>query len=165
VWSLKDAIQGDAQTAELIQAYLRRVGIGAKFVVLDPGFWKAQVTVAPDKAKYDLLNLGWGTFTCDAEYTLNYLFRSDAVPPERRNRMYYRSSAVDRFIELGNTQPTLALRNQSYGQAIKEIFQDAPILQLFQLKEEIAFRNTLHGAQIDPCQLIHPAQFAWKSRP
>ena len=41
IWSLKDAIQGDAQTAELIQAHLRKVGIGAKFVVLDPGFWKA----------------------------------------------------------------------------------------------------------------------------
>jgi ABC-type transport system substrate-binding protein len=164
VWSLKDAIQGDAQTGELIQAYLRRMGIGANFVVLDPGFWKAQVTVAPDKAKYDVLNLGWGTFTCDAEYTMNYMFRSDAFPPERRNRMYYRNSAVDGFIEAGNKQPTLQLRNQSYAQAIKQIFQDAPILQLFQLKEEIAFRTTLHGAQIDACQLIHPAQFAWKSR-
>jgi ABC-type transport system substrate-binding protein len=164
VWSLKDAIQGDAQTAELIQAHLRKVGIGANFVVLDPGFWKAQVTVAPDKAKYDLLNLGWGTFTCDAEYTMNYMFRSDAMPPDRRNRMYYKSAAVDGFIDMGNKQPTLQLRNQYYGQAIKQIFQDAPILQLFQLKEEIAFRSTLHGAQIDACQLIHPAQFAWKSR-
>jgi ABC-type transport system substrate-binding protein len=164
VWSLKDAIQGDAQTAELIQAYLRKVGIGANFVVLDPGFWKAQVTVAPDKAKYDLLNLGWGTFTCDAEYTMNYMFRSDAMPPNRRNRMYYKSSVVDGFIDMGNKQPTLQLRNEYYGQAVKQIFQDAPILQLFQLKEEIAFRSTLHGAQIDACQLIHPAQFAWKSR-
>jgi len=164
VWSLKDAIQGDAQTAELIQAHLRKVGIGANFVVLDPGFWKAQVTVAPDKAKYDLLNLGWGTFTCDAEYTMNYMFRSDAFPPDRRNRMYYKNPAVDGFIDMGNKQPTLPLRNQYYGQAIKQIFQDAPILQLFQLKEEIAFRTNLHGAQVDACQLIHPAQFAWKSR-
>ncbi len=163
VWSLKDAIQGDAQTAELIQAHLRRVGIGANFVVLDPGFWKAQVTVAPDKARYDVLNLGWGTFTCDAEYTMNYLFRSDAFPPDRRNRMYYRSSVVDGLIDVGNRQPTLALRNQFYAQAIRQVFQDAPILQLFQLKEAIAFRSTLHGAQIDPCQLIHPAQFAWKT--
>ena len=68
------------------------------------------------------------------------------------------------MIELGNSQPTLAQRNQYYAQAISMIYKDAPIIQLFQLKEEIAFKSTLHGARIDPCQLTHPSQFAWKER-
>ncbi|TMI89625.1 MAG: hypothetical protein E6H00_09155 [Bacillati bacterium ANGP1] len=164
LWSQKGEIRGDFQIAELIQAQLRKVGIAANLTILDPGYWHDQVTVSPDKAKYDLLNLGWGTFTCDAEYDMNYLFKSDAFPPAKRNRPYYKNAEVDRLIELGNSQPTLAQRNQYYAQAISMIYKDAPIIQLFQLKEEIAFKSTLHGARIDPCQLTHPSQFAWKER-
>ncbi|MBI4276898.1 MAG: hypothetical protein HY660_00455 [Armatimonadetes bacterium] len=164
MWSRKGATNGDFETAELIQAQLREVGIGVNLTILDPAYWHAQITVAPDKAKYDMISTSWGTFTCDAEYTMNYLFVSTSVPPGRRNRMFYKNPEVDRLIEQGNVAPTVAERNRYYAAALRAIYEDAPLIQLFQIKEAIAFKNTVRGAEIDPCQLTHPAQFAWKAR-
>lgn len=164
LFTLKGAFAGDFEIAELVQGMLRAVGIDTRLNVLEAATFIPRVTRPPDQADYDLVNLNVGTFTGDAEYTMLTFYHSSSAAPRYYNRAYYSNAQVDRLIEGSLKSKTLAGRDKIYyGQVIKQVFDDAPVIMLVDLIQRVAVKETVHGIYLEPASNNWPAKYAWKS--
>ena len=161
----KGGTPGDFETAELVQGMLRAVGIDARLTVLESATFIPRVTLPPDRATYDLVNLAVGTFTGDAEYTMLTFYHSNSAAPRYFNRAYYSNPVVDGLIEESLKATTNRGRNKIYyQQIIKQVYRDAPIIMLFDVTQQIAMKDTIHGVYLESASNNWPAKYAWKEK-
>lgn len=156
---------GDFETAELVQGMLKAVGIDVRLTVLESATFIPRVTLPPERATYDLVNLAVGTFTGDAEYTLLTFYHTNSAAPRYFNRAYYSNPTVDELIDQSIKATTASGRNKIYySQIIKQVFNDAPIIMLFDVTQQVAMKDTVHGVYLESASNNWPAKYAWKER-
>jgi peptide/nickel transport system substrate-binding protein len=156
---------GDYETSEIVQGMLKQVGIDVRLVVLESATFVPRVTLPRDRANYDMVYLTVGTFTGDIEYILQTFYHSSSAAPRYFNRAHYGNPVVDRLIEQSLNATTAKSRNSIYmGQIMRTVFNDAPILQLIDMPQELAVRDNVHGVFLEPAGNNWPAKYAWKSR-
>ncbi len=161
----KGGTPGDFETAELVQAMLKAVGVDARLLVLESASFIPRVTLPPDRATYDLVNLAVGTFTGDAEYTMLTFYHTNSAAPRYFNRAYYSNPVVDELIEQSLKATTTPGRNKIYyAQIIKQVYRDAPIIMLFDVTQQIAMKDTVHGVYLESASNNWPAKYAWKEK-
>jgi len=161
----KGGSPGDFETAELVQAMLKAVGVDARLLVLESATFLPRVTLPPDRATYDLVNLAVGTFTGDAEYTMLTFYHTNSAAPRYFNRAYYSNPVVDELIEQSLKATTTPGRNKIYySQIIKQVYRDAPIIMLFDVTQQIAMKDTVHGVYLESASNNWPAKYAWKEK-
>jgi ABC-type transport system substrate-binding protein len=161
----KGGSPGDFETSELVQGMLKAVGIDARLTVLESATFIPRVTLPPDRATYDMVNLGVGTFTGDAEYTMLTFYHTNSASPRYYNRAYYSNPVVDELIEQSLKATTNPGRNKIYyAQVIKQVVRDAPIIMLFDVTQQVAVKDTVHGVYLEPAGNNWPAKYAWKER-
>jgi ABC-type transport system substrate-binding protein len=68
---------------------------------------------------------------------------------------------VDAWIAEADKAPTLEERNAIYAKVIKQVWDDAIAIYLFQGKATIAARSYVKGLYLDPAQTIWPVKWAW----
>jgi len=161
----KGGSPGDFEIAELIQGMLKTVGVDVRLQVLESATFLTRVTVPPDRATYDLVNLAVGTFTGDAEYTMLTFYHTNSAAPRYFNRAYYSNPVVDALIEESQRPATTAGRNKIYySQIIKQVYNDAPIIMLFDVTQRLAMKDTVQGVYLEPASNIWIAKYGWKQR-
>ena len=158
----KGAVTGDFETAELVQAFLKAVGIDCTLTVLETATFFDRVTLPIDKAQYDMVSLSVNAFTGDAELTMLTFYHSNAFAPRYFNRTYYGTAQIDKLISDSQQATTRAARNAIYDQVIKEVFQAATIIQLVDPPQMIAVQDNVHGVYLAGAQNNWPAKYAWK---
>jgi len=107
--------------AEVIQSYLKDVGIGVNIKRLE---WSAFIE-AIDRGEPDMFYLSWWADYPDPENFLFPLFHSENYGPAG-NRVRYNNSKVDLLIETGQKTLDEDRRNIAYREAEEEIVSDAP---------------------------------------
>ena len=152
---------GDIEIAELVQGMLQQVGVGVEIIVLDSAAFIAEVTKPVEEATYDLVSLTVGTFTGDAEYIMETFYACDSAAPRYYNRAYFCDEEVDQLIEESSAIPTLEGRNEIYAEVVQRVFEQAPILMLFDVIETAAMRNNVQGVYLEPAGVNWPAKYAW----
>jgi ABC-type transport system substrate-binding protein len=152
---------GDIEIAELVQGMLQEVGVGLEIILLDSAAFIAEVTKPAEEATYDLVSLTVGTFTGDAEYIMETFYACDSAAPRYYNRAYFCDPEVDRLIEEAAAIPTLAERNAIYSDVVKRVYDQAPILMLFDAVETVAMRSEVEGVYFEPAGVNWPAKYAW----
>jgi ABC-type transport system substrate-binding protein len=152
---------GDIEIAELVQGMLQQVGVGVEIIVLDSAAFIAEVTKPVEEATYDLVNLTVGTFTGDAEYIMETFYACDSAAPRYYNRAYFCDEEVDRLIEESSAIPSLADRNEIYAEVVQRVYEQAPILMLFDVIETAAMRANVQGVYFEPAGVNWPAKYAW----
>ncbi len=152
---------GDIEIAELVQGMLQQVGVGVEIIVLDSAAFIAEVTKPVEEATYDLVNLTVGTFTGDAEYIMETFYACDSAAPRYYNRAYYCDEEVDQMIEESSTIPTLEGRNEIYAEVVQRVFDQAPVLMLFDVVETAAMQTDVQGVYLEPAGVNWPAKYAW----
>lgn len=155
------ADSADVELVELTQAMLQEVGIDLEIVVLDSAAFLAAVTVEPEASQYNLVNLTWGTFTGDADYIMQTIYACDSAAPRYYNRAYFCDEQVDEMIVESEQAPTLAARNEIYADIIRRVHELAPIIQLFDLIQNVPMRDNLKGVYLEPAGINWPAKYAW----
>ena len=152
---------GDIEIAELVQGMLQQVGVGVEIIVLDSAAFIAEVTKPVEEATYDLVSLTVGTFTGDAEYIMETFYACDSAAPRYYNRAYFCDEDVDALIEESSAIPTLEGRNEIYADVVQRVYEQAPIIMLFDVIETAAMRNTVQGVYFEPAGVNWPAKYAW----
>lgn len=161
----KGGTPGDFEIAELVQGMLKAVGVDVRLTVLESATFVPRVTLPPDRATYDLVNLAVGTFTGDAEYIMLTFYHSSSAAPRYFNRAYYANPVVDALIEESIRATTSSGRNKIYyTQVVKQVFQDAPIIMLFDVIQQVAMKDTVHGVYLEGAGNNWPVKYAWKER-
>ena len=161
-WVSQGLYEGSYDMALMVQDYLRAVGFMIKLVTFEPSTFRAKTKVPPEESGYEILNMSFTTATGDVWFTLNTGWHTSAWAPRYYNRMYYSNTEVDALIEQGNEAPTLEERNEAYAQALDEIYKHPGYIQLVVTTAKVAYRESVHGIEINPVQMIFPAAFAWK---
>jgi ABC-type transport system substrate-binding protein len=164
LWTLKGTFAGDFETAELIQGMLKAVGVEARMNVAEAATFIQRVTRPPDQADYDLVNLNVGTFTGDAEYTMLTFYHTSSFAPRYYNRAYYSNPQVDALIEQSLRVTSRIERDRIYAQVIRQVYQDAPVIMLFDLLQRIAVKEQVNGIYLERAGINWPAKHAWKAR-
>ena len=160
----KGVTPGDIETAEMVQGYLKAVGIQVNIDIVDTATFLAELNkplTDPGYPHYDLCNLSWGTFTGDAEYPLKTYYACDAWPPKYWDYSHYCNEQVDAWIAEADKAPTLEERNAIYAKVIKQVWDDAIAIYLFQGKATTTARSYVKGLYLDPAQTIWPVKWAW----
>jgi peptide/nickel transport system substrate-binding protein len=152
---------GDIETAELVQAMLAEVGIQTNIIVEDGASFVASVTKEPEEATYHMANLSVGIYTGDAEYVMLTFYACDSAAPRYYNRAYFCDPAVDALIEESETAPTMEARNEIYAQINTMVFEQAPILQLFDVLQTVAIHSNVEGIYFEPAGNNWPGKYAW----
>lgn len=163
LYTRKGGTAGDYEIAELVQGMLKDVGIEVKLELFESAAFVPAVTKPADEAEYDLANLSVGTFTGDADYTMRTFYHSSSAAPRYYNRAYFANDEVDRLIEKSLTVATKAERDEIYAQVNRLVFEQAPILQLFDTVQKVAMRSNVKGVYFEPAGSNWPAKYAWKT--
>ena len=106
---------------EVVQEYLRKVGINAQIVQLDWSAFKQAINRGDAEAFW----LSWWADYPDPENFLYPLFHSSNAGPAG-NRAWYHDPALDRLIEQAQATTNEGDRYQLYEQAERRIVQNAP---------------------------------------
>ena len=164
MWTRKGSTPGDYEISELVQGMLKAVGVDCKLTLLEAATFNPRVSVAPEKSEYDMVSMGFNAPTGTVDYVLNMLYSSKAFPPRYYNRAYMAIPEIDQLIEKANNTSKREEQHKLYAQILKRTHEEAPIIQLVDLMQGVAFRDNVRGIYLNGPANNYPAQFAWKEK-
>ncbi len=131
--------------ASVVQADLARVGIA-----LDVRSSEL-ATLFDDVARgnfqmFSLQFVGGGLVDPDM---LRRVFHSQQIPPAGYNRGYYSNPKVDDLIDRATTALDEATRRRLYGEAQKQIAEDAPLIPLWNRTNVVVSQRSLSGVKLN----------------
>ena len=133
------------QIAEIVQAQLADIGVNVAIHVLEWGSYIAETAAG----HHDMLILGWGTATGDADYGLYAPFHSSRFGAQG-NRTFYANERVDQLLERGQRTANVQERLAAYLEAQEIIRDEAPWLFLVVPIEVTGLAADLSGFEPHP---------------
>ncbi len=163
LFTRRGSVTGDFEIAELVQGMLADVGVEVDLQVFESASFVPAVTVVKEDSTYHMANLTYGVVTGDAEYVVSTVYRTDSAAPRLFNRAYYSNPEVDRLSDLSRQAATITERNAIYAEIYPIVFEDAPILQLFDSVEFLVVNAKVEGIYFEPAFSNWPGKYAWKN--
>ena len=160
LWTRKGKTKGDHQVAQLLQAFLKDIGVDVKLTVMESATFSSAMKVGPTKAKYDMGLLSWGIPTADPDEPMMYMTYTKAWKPHGANRMFYSSEELDKLAILAHTETDEAKRKEHIIAWMQQLLRDTPVIYLPTLYLTLGERSYLHGGRILSTD-NYPARFAW----
>lgn len=128
--------------ATIYQSQLRRIGIHLNIQSYDWGTFYSDIK----QGRFQLYSLAWvGIKSPDI---FQYVFASEAIPPNGANRGRYRDSVADRLIALGARQQTLTEQAETYRQLQRHLQQTLAAMPLWYEDQYAVSRDNVHGMQL-----------------
>ena len=142
----------DREVAEVIQEFLRQVGIVAE---LDTFEWATTFPLSQeDPLQYHAVTFAWLTTTTDADYTLYSNFRSDELPPVSWNKYRYSNPQVDEWLAQARSSLDTDQRVELYGQVQEQLAVDLPSIPIYNTNELAALSAEVQNFTVHPVQYI-----------
>jgi ABC-type transport system substrate-binding protein len=160
LFTRRGGTKGDFQVAQLIQNFLKDIGVEVKIVVLESAAFGDAIKLGPTDAKYEMALLSWGIPTADPDEPMMLFTLTQAWKPVGANRMFYSSEEVDRLSMLAHSEIDEAKRKDYVKLWMAELLRDAPIIFLPTLALNLGSRSYLHDDRILAVD-NYPAPFAW----
>ncbi len=125
----------DIQVANAVAGYLRDAGLKVDGPATAdwPTYLATYANVPPERSKVDMHLLGWAPSYLDAQQQF-LQFYSTQIPPAGLETSYYKNPQVDTLIEQGSAGTDPAQRAQTYCNAAKIVWNDAPWIFLYNQK-------------------------------
>jgi peptide/nickel transport system substrate-binding protein len=156
----RGATKGDYQIAQLLQTFLKQVGIAVELTVMESAAFSAATNQGPNDAKYDMALLSWGIPTADPDQPMMYFTHTNAWKPYGANRMFFSDAEIDRLANAAHIETDAAKRNGLVKQWMARLLVLAPVIYLPTLNLGLAGRTYLKGDEILAVD-NYPAHFAW----
>lgn len=138
----------NTQTAEIIQANLREVGINVKIEVVEASTF-LDITA---NGRHEMYLGAWGVVTGDADYGLYSLYHSSAKGATG-NRDFYSNIKVDELLEAARKEIIPEKRKELYEKAEIIIMEDVPNVLLFSRNITIGTQKNIKGVYVHPVTL------------
>jgi len=161
--TLKGHLVGDIERAELVQHYLREVGVDVKIDIGEAATFYAKMNVKRDEnyPVYHLFNGAASPFTGDARQAMFSWFKCDSWPPVRFNYSFYCNPEVDELFQEAEEATSLEERNAIYCDIFHIVWDDTPQIPLFDgLTMDVA-HSSVQGLYLDPGIGVWPHKWAW----
>ena len=140
--------EANTQTAEIVQAYLREIGIDLKVEIVETSaYW--DIT---EKGRHDLFLGSWGVVTGDADYGLYAMYHSSAKGGAG-NRDFYENKKVDELLDKAKIEINPETRKELYEEAQILIVDDAPDVMLYNRNLSVGAQKYIKGLGVHPVTL------------
>lgn len=140
--------EADKQTAEIIQANLKEIGIDLAINVTESSaYWDLT-----DKGIHDMFLGSWGCVTGDADYGLFAVYHSSAKGGAG-NRTFYSNLEVDKLLEMAKNETNQEKRKEIYEDIQFRIVEDAPDVMLYNRVLAVGTQRDIEGFNIHPVTL------------
>ena len=137
---------------QFVQQQLNQVGIKTQVLALEAGQRVERVESAQDPATAPvrMYYVGWSSSTGEADWAMRPLLASESFPPRMFNTAYYKNANVDKAIANALTSTSEVERAKLYGDAQKQIWDDAPWAFLVTEQLLSVRARNLHGFYVIP---------------
>lgn len=160
MFSRRGARKGDYQTAQLVQSFLRDIGVDVSITLMESASFSSAISQSPTDAAYDMVMLSWGVPTADPDEPMLLFTYSKAWKPAGSNRMFYYSSEIDRITEAATSETDPDKRQDLIRQYMEQLLEDAPVIYLPTLALNLGSRSYVKGDRLLAIG-NYPARFAW----
>lgn len=142
----------DLEVAEVVQEFLRQVGIDLQLDVFE---WATAFPLSQeDPLQYHMVTFAWLTTTTDADYTLYSNFRSDELPPESWNKYRYSDPQVDEWLAQARASVDQDVRAELYANVQEQLAVDLPSIPIYNTNELAVHSVAVQGFSTHPVQYI-----------
>ena len=116
----------NAQTATVVQAQLKEVGVNMSIEQLEWGTFLA----ATGRGDSDIFALGWSNSSGDADYGLTAMLHS-SMAGNSGNRSYFMNEKFDSLLNQGKVELSEEKRKKLYAQAQEILNEEVPLYPLY----------------------------------
>lgn len=142
--------EANTQTAEIVQAYLKEIGIDLKIEIVEvSAYWDMT-----ERGVHNLFLGSWGVVTGDADYGLYAMYHSSAKGGAG-NRDFYENEKVDELLDKAKTEIDPETRKKLYDEAQILIVNDAPDVMLYNRNLTVGAQKYIKGLGIHPVTLYN----------
>lgn len=140
--------ESDKQTAEIVQANLKEIGIDLTInVVESSAYWDLT-----SKGNHEMFLGSWGCVTGDADYGLYSLYHSKAKGAPG-NRDFYSNPVIDSLLDEARESVNQEKRKELYEKIQIELVNDAPDIMLFYRVLAVGTQKNIEGLNLHPVTL------------
>ena len=139
--------QGNSErlrSAEMIQGYLKNIGIKMKIRVLE---WSTMISEFIDKRRFEAILMGWFLGRDPDNYDI---WHSSKTREGEFNFMSYKNEEVDRLLEEGRRSFDQSKRADIYHKIHTIIYDDQPCLFLYSAEVLPIVNKRFHGVEVSP---------------
>lgn len=130
--------------AEMIQGYLKNVGIKMKIRVLE---WSTMISEFIDKRRFEAILMGWFLGRDPDNYDI---WHSSKTREGEFNFMGYKNEEVDRLLEEGRRVFDQAMRSRIYHKIHRIIYDEQPCLFLYSSEVLPMVNRRFRGVEVSP---------------
>lgn len=153
-FSLSVAVQEpEARIAEVLQGLWAKIGVKLEVRKMESGVWSNAAFANPDqKAKEGTgaILTSWSSGVNGADMQLRPLYHTASFVPTGANLGFYSSPALDGLLDKAAATADEGARTALYGQAQKQINDDAPHVLLYYRKDLFAAKATIRNLWTEP---------------
>jgi peptide/nickel transport system substrate-binding protein len=129
-----------AQFAQMVQGEMKKIGLGAELVTIDPSVALQRI----GKGNYQAAYLG---FELDADNDPYSILHSSQAPPRGQNFAYYRNAEVDALIETARRELDRSKRKDLYWKVHQIVADDQPYTFTVQVSSKWGINRRLRGVE------------------
>ena len=150
LWTPDGRYLMDRQVSEAVQADLQAVGFKVEFKKWE---WTTYLTELDKlgKGNHQLFLLGWAPSTGDADWGLRPLFQTG----DSNNYALYSNKTADDLIKKGMSATNEKERLQTYADLQKFLWEDAPMIFLYSVKQTVGVSKKVTGLVVHPLEMLY----------
>jgi len=141
----------DRRCSEAVAGYLKEIGVDVELQTYEWATYVSKLLGSEAyKAEYDAVLISFAVGTRDADRGMASIYESTQWVPKRFNLSFYANDDVDAALQAARQDTDQQERLRLYGEAGKQIMEDAPAIFLVSYEFVGAYSNKVHGVQFDP---------------
>lgn len=143
IWTNDNPVR--RQIAQIVQAQLNEIGVTAEVEYLEWGAFLEGTA----REEHEIIILGWGNVTGDADYSTYAVFHS-STPAAAGRRTVYSNPELDKYLDIGREATNPIVRSEAYLKAQEIIREEAPMMPLYYPKYNAGISKKIEGFKINP---------------
>ena len=132
--------------AEVIQSYLREIGIKTKIVTYDWGTYLEKTK----NGEHDMAMLGWSADLGDPDNFFYFLLSKSSAEKPAGNIAFYRSDEMQNVLEKARATSDKDERDALYKEAQRIFHKDAPWVPLAHAKQVLVINKRVKNLKLQP---------------
>jgi peptide/nickel transport system substrate-binding protein len=142
---------------------LAAVGIQARLQTLEWGTFLKFILQPPHENQYQMSIVTRISQYLDADFPIYTDFHSANWRPKGMNHLFYKQPDVDRWLEATRLETNTEKRQELFARAMKQLWQDMPVVPLYSQHFIVGATSQLKGIQITPNERVILSR-AWLDR-
>ncbi len=144
----------DFQASQAIAGYLKDVGIETDLKTMDWPSYVATITKPQAENTTNLHLLGWAPGFLDASQAMP-IYRTDQIVPKGLATFFYSNPKVDALINAADEEPDATKRAQMYCDINKTVWDDAPVIFLWNQAFPIVYSSKVQNVSYLPTEKFY----------